>query len=202
MFCYFLVEQDISQTRRTFAPCPIVQLVKEAARTVGNFGNAESAHHRPFTDKSFESIKSYIVPFKDFSHIDYFKRITQVRLIGAVFQHRFIIRNTHKRWFRHIPLLSRKTGKLLEHAMHHRLKHSENIILSRKRHFHVKLIELTGAAVSTGILITETRRDLKVLVKTGNHQKLFKLLRCLRQSVKFSGMNTGRHKIVPRTFRT
>ena len=77
----------------------------------------------------------------------------------------------------------------------------KNIFLRGKRHFHIQLIELSGRTIGTRIFIAETRRNLEILVKTGNHQQLFELLRSLRQRVKFARINTGRHQKIARTLR-
>ena len=54
--------------------------------------------------------------------------------------------------------------------------------------------------VGPRILVPEAGRDLEIPVKAADHQKLLELLRGLRQGEKFSGMQAGRHKKIPRAF--
>src|SRR5262249_20715673 len=91
--------------------------------------------------------------------------------------------------------------KFLEHAAHNRLDRIEDVLLSNKTHLQVELIEFTRRAVSTRVLIAETRCDLEITIEARNHDQLLELLWGLRQRVEFSWMQTRRHQIVSRAFR-
>src|SRR5699024_3813505 len=57
--------------------------------------------------------------------------------------------------------------------------------------------KFTGRTVCAGILVPETRRDLKIFVKAGHHKQLLELLRRLRQRVKLALMLSGGNNIIP-----
>ena len=77
----------------------------------------------------------------------------------------------------------------------------DNIIYIYKRKFHIDLSKFR-LTVCTEILITEAACDLDITVITGAHQKLFVELRRLRKSVERTRMNSGRNKVISRTFRS
>jgi hypothetical protein len=52
------------------------------------------------------------------------------------------------------------------------------------------LIELSGRAVGSGVLISKARRDLKVPIESRYHKKLLELLRRLGQSKELAWMKT------------
>ena len=66
-------------------------------------------------------------------------RVAQVRLVGAVFQHRLVIGECAGT-ARGDTL--RPVGEFLEHAVQHRLDRSEHIVLGDEAHFEVELVEL------------------------------------------------------------
>ena len=70
-----------------------------------------------------------------------------------------------------------------------------------KRHLTVKLIKITIKTVGTWIFITETWSNLVIAREASNHEKLLKLLRSLRKSVKESWLQTRRNEKVASTFR-
>ena len=128
-------------------------------------------------------------------------RITQIRLVRTIFQHRLLIRNAREGCRRHRALRAGPIGKFLKHASQHGLDSSEDIFLRHKGHFEIKLIEFAGAAIRARSLITEAGRDLEVAIKPRHHAKLLELLRRLRQRIKLARMQPRRHQKVPRTFR-
>ena len=71
-------------------------------------------------------------------------------------------------------------------------------IYERKLHIDLCKFRLT---VCTKVLITEAACDLNVTVISGAHQKLFIKLRRLRKSVERTWMDSGRNKVISRTFR-
>ena len=76
----------------------------------------------------------------------------------------------------------------------HILKDGEDVVLRSEGHLHIQLIELAGAAVGTGVLIAEARRDLEIAVEAGGHEQLLELLRSLRQGIELAGMLAGRER--------
>ena len=88
----------------------------------------------------------------------------------------------------------------IEDAAHQGFNRLENVFLLNKAHLDVELIELPRAAVGAGIFVAETRRDLEIAVKAGDHDQLFELLRRLRQGVHFAGMQARGHEEVARAF--
>ena len=119
----------------------------------------------------------------------------QIRLVGTIAVHGLAERNAAER---------RRGGRLVlavlrEHRGQHILKDGKDVILRSEGHLHIQLIELAGAAVGTGVLIAEARRDLEIAVEAGGHEQLLELLRSLRQSIELAGMVAGRDEIVART---
>ena len=70
--------------------------------------------------------------------------------------------------------------------MQYFLAYPEDILLGHEAHLEVQLIELSGRSVCSGILITEAGSDLEIFIKTGSHEQLLILLRCLGQRIEFS----------------
>ena len=89
----------------------------------------------------------------------------------------------------------------LENVAHKLFCCVQNFLSVCKAHFHINLGKFR-LAVSAGILIAVTARNLEILVKSRNHQKLLVKLRRLRQRIEFSRMNTARNKVVARAFRS
>ena len=117
---------------------------------------------------------------------------TKIRLVRAVLVHSLKIWNTHKR--------SLGCGLVntvfLENRRKHLFYNGEHIFLGSKCHLHIQLIELSRRTVCAGILITETRSNLEIAVKTGSHQNLLELLRSLWQCVELARMIPCRYKVV------
>ena len=104
---------------------------------------------------------------RDILHL---KRVAQIRLVGSVFRHRFIIRNARERRRRHHALRSSPVGEFLEHAVQNGFDRREHVVLGDEAHLEIKLIEFAWAAIGARILIAEARRDLEIPVETGDHQ--------------------------------
>ncbi len=51
-------------------------------------------------------------------------------------------------------------------VVQHSLGYGEHILLSGKSHFKIQLIKLPRRAVLPGVLVAETRRNLKILVES------------------------------------
>src|SRR5204863_7436894 len=123
--------------------------------------------------------------------------VPKVRLVGPVACQRVVEPDPRKRRRRH----GAAGGELLEYTVEDRLDRREDVLLGDERHLEVELIELTGGAVRAAVLVTKTRRDLKIPIEPGGHEELFELLRSLRQRVELSGVDTARHEVIPRAFR-
>src|SRR5262249_28375778 len=121
------------------------------------------------------------------------ERVAQIRLVGAVFDHRLRVRDQRK--FRRHRLAVRK---LFEHAAHHRLDRVEHVLLGDETHLKVELVKFAGPAIGARILVAEAGSDLEVAVEARNHDQLLELLRRLRQRVEFPRMQPRRDKIVAR----
>ncbi len=91
--------------------------------------------------------------------------IAQVRLVDAVFQHRFVVSDAREWRRRHAAALR----ELFEYAVQHRLDGSENIVLRDEAHLQVELIELARATVGARVLVAKTWRDLEIAVEARHH---------------------------------
>ena len=76
----------------------------------------------------------------------------------------------------------------------------DNIVYVYKGKLHIDLCKFR-LTVCTKVLITETTCDLNVTVISGAHQKLFVQLRRLWKAVERTWMDSGRNKVISRTFR-
>ena len=123
-------------------------------------------------------------------------RITQVRLVAAVFAQGLRERNPRPALGDGLAL-----GKVLEHAGDDRLHRRENVVLGHKTHLDVELIEFAGQPVGARVLVAEAGRDLEIAVEARHHQQLLVLLRRLRQRVEFARMDAARHQEVARALR-
>ena len=92
-------------------------------------------------------------------------------------------------------------GKFFKNAFDHRLDSGEHILLFNKAHLKIELVEFARATIGAAIFIAKTRGNLKITVKAANHDQLFKLLRCLRQSIEFARVKAGGHQKIARAFR-
>jgi hypothetical protein len=123
------------------------------------------------------------------------ERVAQVRLVVAVFQHRFLVGDAREAAGRGHALA---VGELLEHARQHRLDRLEHVLLRDEAHLEIELIEFAGAAVGAGVLVAEAGRDLEVAVEAGDHDQLLEHLRRLRERVEFAGVDAAGNEIVAR----
>ena len=120
----------------------------------------------------------------------------QIRLVRAIALHSLVKGNVTEGRSGNPFVLA----VLLEHRHQYIFQSGQHVILARKGHFHIHLVELTGCPVCTGILIPEAGRNLEILIKAGGHQQLLKLLGRLGQRIEFAGVISGRHQIVPGAF--
>ena len=119
------------------------------------------------------------------------ERIAEIGLVAAVFKHCVGIGYALKR--SGCDLLIRECCKGVADNLFTDL---EDVLLSCKRHFKVKLIEFAGRSVLPCVLVAEAGSYLIVLFKAGDHEKLFELLRSLRKSVKLAlVLSAGYEKI-------
>src|SRR5690606_23760179 len=121
----------------------------------------------------------------------------QIRLVTAILQHGFAVRNTRERACWRYRLAARK---LFKHACKHRFDRLEDVFLRYKAHFKVELVEFR-AAVSAQVFVAEARCNLEVTVKARHHQQLLEHLRRLRKRVETAWVQTRWHQIVARAFR-
>ena len=123
------------------------------------------------------------------------ERIAKVRLVGTVFEQRFLIRDAR--------ILARRSdglavGELLEHAGQHRLDRREHVVLRDEAHLEVELVEFARRPVGAGVLVAEAGRDLEIAVEARDHDQLLEHLRRLRKRVEFARVDPARHEIVAR----
>ena len=108
----------------------------------------------------------------------------KVGLVRAVFFHGVVIGNSGKGRFGSLLILA----VFCKNGRQHIFDYAKHVILGRKSHFHIQLVKLAGRTVRPCVLIPETGRNLKISVKARRHKELFKLLRRLRQRIKFPRM--------------
>ena len=127
-------------------------------------------------------------------HIYNAERISKIRLIRTKFKHcLFVTDHRIRRFCDRVPL----GRKFFKRSRENLLAYPKHIFLRRKTHLEIQLIKLSRRTIGTRVLIAETRRNLKIFIKTRHHQKLLVLLRRLRERVKFSLIFSGRHNIIP-----
>ena len=93
-----------------------------------------------------------------------------------------------------------RTDGFFEHRAEHIFGNVEHIIAGDKAHFNIDLRELR-LAVAARVFITVAAGNLKIAVKTGDHQYLLVQLRGLRQRIELARIEAGRHQIVARALR-
>ena len=128
--------------------------------------------------------------------IDDFHAEPEIRLVRSIAGHRFRIAHFGKRAE---DALVRRHGRNQagDQAFHHR----EDVVALDKGHFEVQLREFR-LAVAAQILVAHAAGDLKIFLVAGHHQKLFELLRALRQRVKLAALHPAGNHIIPRSFRS
>ena len=129
---------------------------------------------------------------ENFRHILDGQIDTQIRFIRSVFFHCLKIRDPHERSAAR-PVVRAVFGKYRRKNV---LDDGKYIFLGSKRHFHIQLIELARASVAARIFIAEAWSDLEIAVKSGGHEQLLELLRCLRKRIELAGMLSGRNKVI------
>ena len=140
---------------------------------------------------SIEDTGKYLEPrpSKMFGDILHFNRVAQVRFVGAIFAHGFVIGDAAKLLCDRFALC-----KVLKHSAQYRLHFAQNVILLDKAHFKVKLVKLSRQTVGTRVFVTEARRYLEIGVETRHHDQLLVLLWCLRQRIKLTVMQSAWHQ--------
>ncbi len=174
---------------------PIVELVEEGAGLAGSTRRRNGAHDGAAFDGLGEDAEAGAA--EDLGDVGDADRVAQIRLVGAVAQHRFLEGNLRERHGGNDAVL----GEFLEHAMEHRLDRLEHVFLGHERHFEIELVELARAAVGAAVFVAEAGRDLEVAVEARHHEQLLELLRRLRQGVELARMEARRHQEVAGPFR-
>jgi hypothetical protein len=126
------------------------------------------------------------------------QRVAQIRLVGAVFQQGFLVRNAR------ILTCGRNrlaVGEFLEHARQNGFDGREHIVLRHEAHFEVELVEFSGRPVGAGVLVAEAGCDLEIAVEARDHDQLLEHLRSLGKRVELTRMDAARNEIVARAFR-
>ena len=77
-----------------------------------------------------------------------------------------------------------------------------NIFFFDKRHFTIYLIKLTTMTICSGIFVTKTRCNLKILINTSDHKQLLVLLWCLWQGIPLTRIDTTWDQIISCSFWT
>jgi hypothetical protein len=90
------IEHDIAEPRRPLAARPVIELIEERARLHRRTWRRNGAHDPTGFDHVLERVEGHVVARKFRANIGDDKRIAQIRLVGAVFQHRLAIGNARK----------------------------------------------------------------------------------------------------------
>src|SRR5688500_10354363 len=129
------------------------------------------------------------------SEISQLEAEAQIRFVGAEAAHRFFPGQTLK------GSSDLDAFQLSEKQSHHSLYDADQVFGPGKRHFDVELGKL-WLPVSPQIFVPETFDYLEIAVETAHHQDLFEKLGRLPQCVKLTPVNTARHQIIARPFRS
>ena len=186
-------EGDVAKAGRAQALGVRDHAVEEAARLARGPLDRNSAHDAPFGDGALEGLEGDRVARELLGEVDNLDGDAQIRLVGAVAQHRILVGEAREGRPGDGAL-----GELREDAVHDRLQRLEHVLLLDEGHLDVELVELAGGAVGAGVLVAEAGRDLEVAVEAGGHDQLLELLRRLRQGVEGAGMEPARHQEVAR----
>ena len=116
----------------------------------------------------------------------------QIRFVRAVSLQRILVCDAAERCAGRDVILA----VLGEDRRQHIFDDGKHIILRGEGHFHIKLIELAGAAVAARVFVAEAGSNLEIAVEAGGHKQLLELLRRLRQSVELAGMLSGGNEVV------
>ena len=120
---------------------------------------------------------------EELRHILNSQRIAQIRLVTAELQHCLSVTDDGERCLGDPAAFG---SKLYKGIMQYFLAYLEDILLSHEAHLEIQLIELSGRSVCSGILVAEAGGNLEIFIKTGSHEQLLILLRCLGQRIEFS----------------
>ena len=192
-FDFTIDPADVAETFGTDRLRERNHAVKEFAGSVGAPFDGDGFDHPALFDHAGERFES--AGAENFGCILHDERVAQIGFIGAVFIHRFEIRNAFVR--RGIDF---QIAEFIEDGGENAFVHFKNIVLCGEGHFHIELIKLAGRTVGAGILVAEARSDLEVSVESRGHEQLFELLGSLRKRVELTGMHAARHEIVARAF--
>src|SRR3546814_16405551 len=81
-----VVEDEVAEPGGAFLARPVVGLVEEAARPAGGTRGRNAAHHGTVLDVAGKHAEAGAA--EHLGHVREDDRVAQVRLVGAVFQHR------------------------------------------------------------------------------------------------------------------
>src|SRR5579859_1566464 len=178
---------------------PGVHVVEELAALLGGARRGDRTDHVAALDDRGEAAEARAL--EELRHVRDQDRVAQVRLVVAVLQHRFAVRNAAERQRGDAATLAVEIRELLEDAVQHRLDRGEHVILRDVAHLEVELVELARRTVSAGILVTKAGRDLEIAIEARHHQQLLEHLRRLRKRVELAWVHAARNEIVARAFR-
>ena len=186
---------DVAETGGAARARPFVELVEERTRLRRGTRCRNGAHDRTHLDGLGKDAEAGAA--ENLGHIGVADRVPEIRLVGAVAQHRFLERDARERHRRDDAIVR----EFLEHAMQHRFDRLEHVFLGHERHLEIELIKLAGRTVGATVLVAEAGGDLEIAIEARHHQELLELLRRLRQRVELAGMKTRGHQEVARPFR-
>ena len=184
---------DVAEAGKAFGPRPFVHVVEELAALLGGARRRDGADHAALADDAGRTGRSPSP--RNARHVGDQDRVAQVGLVGAVFQHRFLVGDARKFAGRGD---GPAVGEFLEHAGQHRLDRVEHVVLGDEAHLEIELVEFARAAVGAGILVAEAGRDLEIAVEARDHDQLLEHLRRLRERVELARMDPARDQIVAR----
>src|SRR5437879_5503454 len=142
---------NVAEPRRAHVGArPFVELVEKRARLRRRPRRRDRARDAALLDDVLERLELDVVAGKFIAHVGDHDRVAQVRLVGAVFQHRFGIGDARKFLGHRLA-----AGKLLKHAAQHGLHRREHVVLGDEAHLDVELIEFAGRAVGARVLVAK-----------------------------------------------
>jgi hypothetical protein len=153
---------------------------------------AKRAHHAARRQGAREHLETRLGEHR--GHVEDLHVVAQVRLVGTVAAHGFLVGEAGERRF-HVD-----ADAFFEHGLDEALDEADDVVLLHERHLQVDLRELE-LAVGALVLVAETAGDLVILVEPGHHEELFEKLGRLRQGVETAVRHARRHQEVPRAFR-
>src|SRR5438128_854770 len=163
-------KEDVAEPRLALGLSPRVHAVTEGSVTAGGRRDCRHADIGIRIDLAREHLEPGTAKVR--GCVLHLERIAEVGLVAAVLTHSLRIGNAWERRRRYRP----SVAEFLEHAAHHRLDRSKDVLLRHERHLQIELIMLARRAVGTARLVPEAWGDLKIAVEPGNHQQLLELL--------------------------